>query len=260
MSAADTFTINGNEITVPEPKGFVRITDDMSGVAKVVEQMVDPMNDTLAYYILESDVPAAMAGEIPSLEKTFVLKVNKQLRNVTVGKKDFLEVKSMTKDQNKQMFDEVKAKIPEHMLKISQGISEEFDVDYAMSVSQMVPLEPHYEAENAMAFSMFINYGVSSGGQEEEKIVASTSTFLNASGTILFLYGYAPEEELAWTRTASMDWAESAMRSNSAPPEKSPRRGIDWGKVMEKALLGAILGGGLALFAGLKSLFRRKHG
>lgn len=257
LFAVDTFTINGKEIAVPAPKGFVRITDDMTSVVKIVQQMADPMNDTLAYYIMESDVPAAIAGEIPSLERTFILKVNKQLRNMTVGKNDFSQLKNITKSQNQQMFEDVKAQIPEHMKNMSQGMSQEFNVDFAMNISQMVPLEPHYEAENALASSMYINYGVSAGDENIEEIVSATSTFLNASGTVLFLYGYAPKDELEWTRSASMSWAESVMASNSQPPAKSPGRGIDWNKVMEKGLVGAIVG---ALLAGAASFFKRKKG
>ena len=158
------------------------------------------------------------------------------------------------------MFEDVKAQIPEHMKNMSQGVSQEFDVDFAMNLSQMVPLEPHYEAENALAFSMYINYGISAGNENIEEIVSATSTFLNASGTVLFLYGYAPKDELDWTRSASMSWAESVMASNSQPPARSPGRGIDWNKVIEKGLVGAIVGGLVALLAGAASFFKRKKG
>ncbi len=259
--AADSFTINGKEITVPTPKGFVRVTDEMTSVTKLAQQMADPMNDTLAYYISESDVPVAMAGGIPELKRTFILKVNKKLRNMTVGKNDFSQLKEMTKSQNQQIFAKVKSQIPEHMKNMSQGVSQEFDVDFAMDISQMVPLEPHYEAENALAYSMYINYGVTAGAEKEEAIVAATSTFLNASGAVLFLYGYAPQAELEWTRTASINWAENVMVSNTQPPAKSPSgRGFDWGKVMEKGLVGAIIGGLIALIAGAFSVFKRKNG
>jgi len=258
---AETFTINGKEIIVPEPEGFVRVTDDMTAVVKIIQQMADPMNDTLAYYIMEPDVPAAMAGEILNLERTFLLKVNKQLRDMTVGKNDFSQLKSMTKSQNHKMFEDAKAQIPEHMKKMSQGMSQEFNIDFAMNISQMVPLAPHYEAENALAFSMYINYGVSAGQDKIDEIVSATATFLNASGTVLFLYGYAPKNELEWTRNASMKWAESVMAGNSQPPAKSPGgRGFDWNKVMEKGLVGAITGGFIALIFGAFSLFKRKKG
>ena len=260
LFAADTFTINGRDITVPAPQGFVRITEEMTAMEIIVQQTEDPMNDTLAYYIMESDIPAAMAGEVPSLERTFVLKVNKELRNMTMGKNDFSQFKSTTKSQNQQIFEDVKAQIPEQMKNMSQRMSQEFDVDVAMNISQMVPLEPHYEAENALAFSMYINYGVSAGNENIEEVASATTTFVNASGAVLFLYGFAPKDELDWTRSASTSWAESVMASNSQPPAKSPGRGIEWNKVIEKGLVGAIIGGLFALLVGAASFFKRKKG
>ena len=260
LFAADTFTINGRDITVPAPQGFVRITEEMTAMEIIVQQTEDPMNDTLAYYIMESDIPAAVAGEVPSLERTFVLQVNKELRNMTMGKNDFSQFKSTTKSQNQQIFEDVKAQIPEQMKNMSQRMSQEFDVDVAMNISQMVPLEPHYEAENALAYSMYINYGVSAGNENIEEVASATTTFVNASGAVLFLYGFAPKDELDWTRSASTSWAESVMASNSQPPAKSPGRGVEWNKVIEKGLVGAIIGGLFALLVGVASFFKRKKG
>ena len=258
---ADTFTINGRSIIVPAPHGFVRVTDEMTAVQKIVRQMTDPMNDTLAYYISEADVPTAMSGELPLLGKTFILKVNKQLRNMTVGKDEFSRFIAMTTSQNKQLLAEVKARIPDHMNRISQGVSREFDIKFAMELSQMVPLDPHYESENAFSYSTFINYGVTAGDKRQEAIVAATSTFLNASGVVLFLYAYGSKEDLEWTRTASRSWAERVMEENSPPPEESPRSGgIDWDKVMEKGLIGAILGALFALIMGGLWRFKKKKG
>lgn len=257
-SAADTFTLNEMDITVPAPKGFVRITDNMETVTRFVQQMNDPVNDTLAYYIQESDVPAAMAGELPELERTFILKVNKKIRNFTIGKDYFSQLKEMTRSQNRQMLEDAKLKIPEHMGKISQGLSQEFDIDFAMSISQVVPLEPHYEEENALAYSMYINYGITAEDQKIQDIVASTATFLNVSGTVLFLYSYASKDDLEWTRSESMKWAESVIASNNQPPSKTPKRGIDWGEIGEEGLVGSIVGGIFALIFGLKSLFKKK--
>jgi hypothetical protein len=195
------------KITVPSPNGFVKITDEMTAVKKFVQHLDDPMNDTLAFYISESDVPTAIAGELPVLERYFILKVNKELRNMTVGKDEFSQFKEVAKSQIKQTLADVKLLMPELMDKISQGISEEFDFDFAIDVSEVIPLEPHYEVENAWASSMYYNYGTTVGSQKEHHIVAGTSTFLNTSGIILFLHGYAPKDELEWTKKASINWS-----------------------------------------------------
>ena len=102
FARADTFEIGGKTIVVPVPQGFVRVTEAMPAVHRFFEQIAaaDPANDTLASYILESGVPTAMAGELPPLKRYFILKVNRQLQNLTVGKDGFAEFKKIAREQN----------------------------------------------------------------------------------------------------------------------------------------------------------------
>ena len=258
---AETFSIGGKELVIPPPQGFSRVTQEMDAVYRMSLQTADPMNDQLAYYISDSDIPTAMSGELPSLERTFLLKINKQLKNMVVGSKDFAELKNMTKRQNKEIFESVKSQIPGLMKGASEGISKEFDVNFALQISQMIPLEPHYEADNALAYSMYINFGVSAEGTKEELIISATTTFVNVSGKVLFLYCYGPQGELEWTRSASKSWAENVMGSNTQPPARSSGvRGMDWNKVIEKGIVGAITGGLFALIFGVLSIFKKKKG
>ena len=123
----------------------------------------------------------------------------------------------------------------------------------------MVPLDPHYETDNAFAYSMYINYGVTVEGSKEDFIVSATATFVNVAGKILFLYCYGPQKDLEWTRSASKDWAGMVMASNDQPPSHSPdSRGIDWSKVSEKGIVGAIVGGLIALVFGFFYRFKKK--
>ena len=129
-------------------------------------------------------------------------------------------------------------------------------INLAVELNQMVPLTPHYEEENAIAFSMFVNYGVTSEGVETEtNIVSSTFTTLNVSGRVLFLNSYGQQEDLEWPRTASRDWGKRVMESNTQPPPESPSgRRFDWNEIMGKGLAGALAGGLVALIA---MVFRR---
>jgi hypothetical protein len=251
---ADTFTINGRVITVPTPKGFVRITGEMTAVNRFVQQMEDPLNDMLAYYIPESDVPDAMNGEIPRLERILILKVGKHARKFTIGKDDFSRLKEMIKSQNSTIFEKLKSMIPEHMNNISRGIGQEFDVDIALDISQMVPLEPHYEAENVLAYSIYVKSSIKDDAGTEESVVATTLSQVNASGVVLNMYCTAPSVDLEWTRDASITWSERVMSSNSQPPAKSPSRGLDWRKIV----IAGIMGGLVALSSGASFYKRRK--
>ena len=258
---AENFSIGGKVIAIPSPHGFSRVTQQMDAVYRISLQMVDPKNDQLAYYISDSDIPIAMTGELPSLERTFLLKVNKQLKNMVVGLKDFAELKNNIKCQNNELFESVKSQISGLMKGVSEGISKEFGVDFAMQISRMIPLNPHYEADNAIASSMYINYGVSAKGTKEDLIVSVTVTFVNVSGKVLFLYCCGPQDELEWTRSASKSWAERVMNSNTQPSTRSSGgRGMDWNKIFEKAYVGACTGGLIALIFGVLLIFKKIFG
>ena len=252
-----TFEVAGKTIVVPVPQGFVRVTEDMTAVNRLCEQVAaaDPANDTLASYILESGVPTAMAGEIPTLDRYFILKVNKGMQNLTVGKNDFAEFKKIIRNQNDELFKNATPQTREAVSKMSEGVSQDYDINFAMEINQMVPLAPHYEEENAIAFSMFANYEVAAEEVKKTNIVAATVTLLNAAGRVLFLNSYGPQGDLEWTRTASRDWANEVMESNTQPPPGSPSgRRFDWNEIMGKGLVGAIAGGLVALIA---MVFRR---
>lgn len=253
---AESFDIRGKVITVPPPDGYVRVTKEMGTVYRVNQQMFDPMNDLLAYYISESDAAIAMEGDVSPNERTFMLKVSKKIKGMVVGSQDFAELKSMTKKQNQEIFESVKSEFTGFFEKTSEGISKEFDVDIALQLSQVIPLDPHYESENALAYSMYINFGIALEGNKEDIAVSATATFVNASGKVIFLYCYAPKEELEWTRSASKAWAESVMASNPLPPTRSSGgRGINWSKILGKGIGGAIAGGLIALVLALLRCF-----
>lgn len=256
---AATFSVGGVDIEVPSPEGFSRVTEEMDAVYRMSLNLADPMNDQLAYYIAESDAPVAMSGEMPSLKRYYILKVNRELKNRAIGSKGFAELKSVTKRQNREIFKSVETQMSGLMEKTSKGISNEFDVDFALKLSQMVPLDPHYEADNALAYSMYCNLGVAVEGSKRDVIVSVTATFVNVAGKVLFLYCYGSQEDLEWTRSASKAWAEIVMASNSQPPShSSDNRGFDWNRVLERGLIGAIVGGLMGLFAALFSRSKKK--
>jgi hypothetical protein len=249
---AEPFTVGGTVLEVPAPKGFTLVTPHMDAVYRLSLQMADPVNDQLAFYISESDIPAAMKRGIPPLARYYTLKANKKLEFLVVGSNDFVELKSITKKRNEQILASLEEKMPAIIDNISKGIGEELDVDFALKLSQTVPLDPHYETDNALAYSMYVKYGVTVEGQEKDLIVSATVTFVNVAGKVLFLYCYGPQEDLEWTRIASKDWAEMIMKSNALPPSRSPGYGnFDWSRFIERGIVGAITGGFIAVIFGI---------
>jgi hypothetical protein len=256
---AETFDIGGTEIVIPPPEGFTIVTQEMDAVYRLNLRMEDPNNDQLAYYISDMDVPAAINGEIPSLEKTSAVKVNKQIKNIIIGLKDFKKFKNKIKLQNKEKIEEIKSRASDIFEKTNKGISEEFDINFAMGVNDVTPLDPHFETENILSYSMYANYGASIEQEKKDVIVSSTTTFVNVAGKILFLYCYGPQNEIEWTREVSKLWAEKIVSSNPDAPVKSTGiGGIDWRRVILKGITGGISGGIIALLIGMATFFKKK--
>lgn len=240
---ATNFSVGGKDLEIPAPNDFSLVTKEMDAVYRLGLRMADPMNDQLAFYIVDSDVPIAMSGEMPSFNRYYLLKVNKKLKNRVVGSKDFAVLKTSVKSQNTELIKSVEKQMPGLMEKISNGISEEFDIDFAMKLSQVVPLNPHSESDCSFAYSMYVNYGTTIEGSTEDIIVSATSTIVNVAGKIIFLYCYGPQEELEWTRSASKAWEAMILASNAQPPLRSSGMGaFDWNKVLEKSAGGAVVG------------------
>ncbi len=211
---ADTFYIGGNKLNIPSPHGYSRVTKEMDAIYRLSLRMSDPFNDQLAFYIPESEVIAATSVETLDLERYYVLKVNKELKNRVVSSKEFSELKTIIKRQNANTAKKVLSQMPEYMDNISKGINKEFDVNVAMKLSNMMPLDSHYEADNSISYSMYINYGFSANGESNNFIISQTTTLVNIAGKILFLYCYGSKNDLDWTRNASKRWLEMIVDGN----------------------------------------------
>lgn len=257
---ADSFFIGGKELNIPSPQGYSRVTQQMDTIYRMSLLSEDPMNDKLAYYIAESDIPITMSGKIPSLHRIYILKVNKKLKDTMVNSKYFTEIKTIVKNQNKEIYKSVESQISSSLKKSSKGISKDFDIDFAMQVSQMIPLEPHFETDNAFAYSMYINFWTSVDGAKEKIIISATSTIVNVEGKILFLYCYGHKNDLEWTRNASNDWASKIIDSNILTPSSSGNINSYSGNMLSKGIAGAIAGGLIALIFGVYSRFKKKKG
>lgn len=260
LAYAETFDIDGKQIIVDPPDGFVRVTEDMVAVFELCSQMSDPVNDVLAYYIPQTDAPAAKKGKLPLLEKMFVLKVSKNLKDALFGIQEFAELKKITKRHNKEIVASLQSELPDLMKKLQQENSKELDLDYALQISKIIPFTPHYETENVISYSMYLKLGIQGDEPPEEATLAATLNIVNLSGKVLFLYCYGTQENLEWTRYTSLEWVDHALARNVQPSSKLPAMVdcIDWHKVLEKGLFGAILGGGISLVFSIFVLIRKK--
>lgn len=103
------FNFNGQILRVPNPENFVRVTsENMPQLYRFSQQLSDPMNDTLAYYVPTGTLDGEPEKEV---KESFILKINKNLRNVTFPSTEFEQLKSDMAANNHKIFQEIQQKV-----------------------------------------------------------------------------------------------------------------------------------------------------
>jgi len=217
------------------------------------KQFVAPTNEEYVAFIPEGYLAAAQKGEIPDLTRRFTVQTAKSIVSASVSSSDFVKLKNIIKSQND---------LPELMARMNKGIAKKYDVNLAFSVSQMVPLPVHEETDRTLAYSAFVKYNMNdAAGNPSPYIAVFTATFAHVKGKVLFLYSYAEEAGLEWSRESSKQWASAVVAANPSDFQSSVKEslpsavtGIDWGEVGIKAIAGAIIG----LIVGLIAWARKR--
>lgn len=247
---AATIIVGGTEIEVPSPSSFSEVTPEMATLYVVQKQFVAHTNVEFVGFISEKDVPMALRDEIPELERRFTVQTAKSLVNVSVNKNNFGEFKQVIKTQNDEILKKAEAAIGKTIDKINENITNQYDIELALSISQMIPLPVHAETDRSLAYSAFVKYNINDeAGNPSSFVAVVTVTFIHVKGKVLFLYSYAEESGLDWSRNISSQWANTVVKANpsgfqSIIKENLPAAvtGIDWGEVGVKTLIGAFIG------------------
>lgn len=242
--------VGGTVLEIPNPPGFAELTPQMNTVYQLQRQLVAPNNEQFVAFIAESEIPRAIKNEVPDMERTFSVQTSKTLVGISVSSADFLKIKKFIKTENEEVFKKVEKEIPGLMDKANKGITKQFGVDLALSMSQMIPFPAHQETDRSLAYSIFIKYKANDeSGKQISSVSVVTATFIHVKGKVLFLYASAEEGGLQWSRDISEQWSNAVIAANPSDVQSSVKEvipsavtGIDWGKVGANTLGGAIIG------------------
>lgn len=217
IASPQTITIGGTLLVIPPPGGFAPVNSEMAAVSRFLDTFVPPTNTQHGTFISSGQIESALKGEMPSLDRMFTIQTAKQIEQQTVSLADFTQMKEILRKQNAKLIEQAKQQIPNFLDQADKNIEEQFDMKHALQTMQMVPLQPHEESERTFAYSMFIKTRAAGVAEQPEPgATVGTVTLVFVKGQILFLYCYGKESDLAWSRTASHDWATAIMAANPA--------------------------------------------
>ena len=257
LAAPDfSVSVGGTDVAIPVPAGFAPVVPEMKTLNKMLDAASYGENERLGHLIPEGEATLALANEIPEMARSFSIQTPKKDRTLT--KKDFQNLAMEMVKQNLQLIAKLDKEMPGYLEKVNTKMKAALDADMKFQNLTLAPLPPHQQEERALAYSMFMTMQ-SAGGPIR---IAGTTTILYVKAKLLFLYAYAPEKELAWTREISRQWAADILSKNPSSPElaKMEEHGPSgWrgpqSTILRNALIGAIIGG---LIGALRGFSRKK--
>lgn len=248
--SAENISVGDVALAIPNPDEFSPVTPQMALLYELQSQFVPPTNQQFAAFIPARDVPGALKDEIPEMPRRFTVQTAKSLIGISVSTADFVNLKNTIKTQNEEVMKKIEAELPDWFEQLNKGMAKKFDVDPAFAISKMVPMPVHKETDRMLAYSALASYEMKDElGNPAPFVAAITLTFVHVKGTVLFLYSYAEESGLEWSKQASQNWADAVIAANPSDFQTSVKEampsavaGIDWGQVGAKALAGGAIG------------------
>lgn len=216
LGISSTVSVGGQNINIPTPIGYVKITPNMSELYEMQQLIVHPANELLIAFMPEELIPQVLQGEIPEIERKFSVQTAKSVSGKVLLSTDFQRLKAKIKSENDEFIGKVEGRVPNLIEKLNKEFSEKYNIDLALSLSQVVPLPIHEETEHTLAYSAFSKYVMNDElGRPTIIVSVATITMIHVNGNLLFLYSSGGENDLKWTREASRSWVERLFSENS---------------------------------------------
>ena len=207
-----TVKILGEEMHIITPKGFVRIEPEHEITKLITTLMADPMNDILATFIPEEQMPSFMIGDYEKLDTSRIcfVKIYKKMKRVSPKPSLLTQTKKGMKKHGEQLLSKMKGIMGDYYNERSKTLNESFDLKTATELNDLFVLPMHEESDSHFGYSAFIK--MSHDGKPE--ITTSTCSTIYTKNTMPQLVVHGNEDDLELTRQICSDWTKEFLKAN----------------------------------------------
>lgn len=257
----ETVKVNGMEVRIPLPAGYVRIDGVNEEFDRVKRSFLPATNRLLLDIGLEEARSALLRGVESEMGRSMNVQVLRVLEEKNLSVKDFADYRKELRKQFASMEGSAKILDPE-LRKISERGSKELSKasgsEVEVSVTTIDTLGVLSEDDDHLAFGMELEIGVAAEGAAATERGYVAGTFLRVHGKVINLYcnsdSNAPAER-KWALETIQSW-QAAILSSNDELEKAmanvPETGVSPKKGVFSGLLrGAIIGGAIGVVVGL---------
>lgn len=243
ISFATPITIGTTPVEIPNPKGFISIDEKYCNIFQMQKQFYAPGNELYLFFIPEADIPKTLKNPSFVPQRSFYVGMMKSLVAKSVSSSSFEEIKNTFKEQNRSFFDSLSKQMPDLLNKLNNGYSDYLGQIPSVASIDMIPLPPHFENNNILCFSSYRRQHNTSGKYGQDVISTNTLSIVLVKGKVLFLSLATPEDDLAWSRAASQEWAQAIIAANTVSSnDESILSKIDFSFAIKMCFIALFLG------------------
>ena len=209
-----TFVIGGKPVVIPPPAGFVQCTGVSEAYDEILRSMMVTSNRLVAEYCEPAMLEEIKAGKVPSLKRNFNAQIVRAAENRDIGEAMFDRARAEIRKGLEQAQSALDEKMKATLATGNKKISDKFNVDAALDISDMAILGFFEESATGMGFTMVSK--VSSPGVEPVKMVTA-AMMTPVNGRIISFYAtseFGSDEDRAWTESSVKAWRDAVQAAN----------------------------------------------
>jgi hypothetical protein len=212
----EDISVGGVIISIPDPKGFVIVTKDMQPLYNTIRNLKAKENLELVSYILEEQAPSALKGEIQGIFRRCSVQALIAGSNLIAPRSEFYKIRSGIKDAiNSSINNIVRSRFPDLKEKLENEMIDVYKQCIVLENVNILLIPSHFEDERQVSFSAICKAVVKNADEKEVTVLSiCTFTIINVGGKNLFIYVFAEEEGLEWSREISRIWVNAIFENN----------------------------------------------
>lgn len=194
ISTGKEVLIGEQTVKLPVQAGFVELPDSHI-YTQFMQDFTPESNELLAIQAPKTELTENLEMIDEQFSQSIVIQTFKATKYRQVTKAEFGQVKDFMKQNFEQLDENLRQRINKDIDTSSKKVSSKYDVDVALSINDMVPLEIYADSDNHYGATYLMKSSLTvDGGAEDNDNVLMAINVLLVKGKIIYLYVYSMDE------------------------------------------------------------------
>ncbi|GAA0208495.1 hypothetical protein GCM10009123_14950 [Kangiella japonica] len=194
FTAAKEVIIGDVTIKLPLQEGFMELPETHF-YTEFMQDFTPQTNELLVIQAPKDELTQTLEMKGEQFSTSIVIQTFKGTKYRQVSKAEFGQIKDFMKQNFEQISETLKQRINSEMDASSSKVSNKYDVDVALSITDMVPLEIFADTANHYGSTYLMKSSVAVDGEAEDNdnVLMAINVML-VKGKIIYLYVYNLDE------------------------------------------------------------------